>query len=123
MTYYINPIWFYLVNVGDLLHALLVIFGLIVCLIASVFAIIYVINADAYDADEKASISNLLRKIIVISGIVVFIGVLIPSKETCIEMMITSQITQENITYTKKEIYELVDYITDKVNGDKESEE
>lgn len=73
------------------------------------------------DEDEKKTF-KLFKKIIIASFISLFIGILTPSKETCIEMMIASQVTHENVAATKEEIYEIVDYITDKVNGDKEGE-
>ena len=123
MTYYINPIWFYLMSISTgmkiFLCALVVIAFIII-----VFAIpIWVIegSVDITDLGEnEKKILKLFKNIIIASIISLFICILIPSKETCIEMMIASQVTHENVTATKEEIYEIVDYITDKVKGEEE---
>lgn len=125
MTYYINPIWFYLTSVFNGIKVFLCVLGGI-SLVISVFALItWAIDecTDITDLDEdEKKTFNLFKKIIIASFISLFIGILTPSKETCIEMMIASQVTHENVAATKEEIYEIVDYITDKVNGDKEGE-
>lgn len=69
------------------------------------------------DDDEK-KIAKLFKTIIITSFISILVGVFIPSKETYIEMMIASQVTHENVAATKEEIYELVDYVTEKVRSD-----
>ncbi len=123
MTYYINPIWFYLISVSNGIKIFLFILGglsLLISVVASVSWAVDVIGTDLDDDDKK--IFKLFKKIITASIISLSIGILAPSKETCIEMMIASQITQENVTATKEEIYEIVDYIVDKVNGNKEGE-
>ena len=71
------------------------------------------------DDDEKKTF-ELFKKFIVASIIAIVIGILTPSKETCVEMMIASQVTHENVTATKEEIYEIIDYVTDKMNGEEE---
>lgn len=123
MTYYINPIWFYLMNVSTGIKMFLWILGgvtLGVCVIAFISWVSdeYVDFTDLED-DEKKTI-KIFKKIIIAGIISLFIGILVPSKEACIEMMIASQVTHENVTATKEEIYEIVDYVTDKVKGDKE---
>lgn len=121
MTYYINPIWFYLMNVSNGIKIFLCILGGF-SLINSIFILIALttdVDISDLDDDEK-KIFKLFKKIIIASIISIFIGILTPSKETCIEMMIASQVTHENVAATKEEIYEIVDYITDKVNADKE---
>lgn len=123
MTYYINPIWFYLMNVGDAFKNLLFIGGIAALLIAGLLCVIWYaddcVNPSDMDDDEKKTF-KLFKKFIVASIIAIVIGIFVPSKETCIEMMIASQVTHENVTATKEEIYEIVDYITDKVKGEEE---
>lgn len=123
MTYYINPIWFYLMNVGDAFKNLLFIGGIATLLIAGILCVIWFadgcVNVSDMDDDEKKTF-KLFKKFIVASIITIVIGILIPSKDTCVEMMISSQITHENVSATKEEIYEIVDYITDKVKGEEE---
>ena len=68
--------------------------------------------------ENEKKIFKVFKNIIIVSIISLFICILIPSKTTCIEMMIASQVTHENVSATKEEIYEIVDYITDKVKGE-----
>lgn len=125
MTYYINPIWFYLMNVGNATHHLFMFTGALVSIVSICIFIIWLadgcgtLNYEKMDDDEKATF-KLFKKIIIASIIALFIGILIPSKETCIEMMVASQVTHENVSATKEEIYEIVDYVTDKVKGEEE---
>lgn len=121
MTYYINPIWFYLMNIGDAFKQFLFIGGTAILIIAGILCVIWYVddgyvNLSDMDDDEKITL-KLFKKFIVASIITIVIGILVPSKETCIEMMIASQVTHENVTATKEEIYEIVDYVTDKVKG------
>ena len=124
MTYYINPIWFYLMNVSTGLQALFIVGG------ASAFLTIIIIpiwvndnDVDIADMDDNEKKTMGIFKKIIVAGIIsLFIGILIPPKKTCIEMMIASQVTHENVSATKEEIYKIIDYITDKVNGE-ESED
>lgn len=123
MTYYIHPIWFYLMNISTGIKMFLWILGgviLGVCVIAFISWISdECVDFTDLEDDEKKTI-KIFKKIIIAGIISLFIGILVPSKEACIEMMIASQVTHENVTATKEEIYEIVDYVTDKVKGDKE---
>lgn len=125
MTYYINPIYFYLMNVSTGLKTFLFVMGGFAMAMSIIMFVLWLadgcgtLNYKEMDDDEKATF-KLFKKIIIASIISLFIGILVPSKETCIEMMIASQVTHENVSATKEEIYEIVDYITDKVKGEKE---
>ncbi len=123
MTYYINPMWFYLMSVGDTLKDFILVIGILTIGIVGLLCVAWFIDTGArvsdMDDEEKATL-KLFKKIIVASIIAIVIGVFVPSKETCIEMMIASQVTHENVTATKEEIYEIVDYVTDKVKGEEE---
>ena len=127
MTYYINPIWFYLMNVSTGIKILLCILGGAILFTLFIAIPIWLsdrcgtLNYKEMDDDEKTTL-KLFKKFIIVGFVLLFIGILTPSKETCIEMMIASQITHENVSATKEEIYEIIDYITDKVYGE-ESEE
>lgn len=124
MTYYINPIWFYLMNVGDSIRFLFIITDALASVVSICIFIIWLADGcgtwDYKEMDDEKATFKLFKKIIVASAIALIVGILIPSKETCIEMMIASQVTHENATATKEEIYEIVDYITDKVKGEEE---
>jgi len=121
MTYYINPIWFYLMNLSTDIKGFLCIGGAIAVIVASIIFITCVVDDDWDITDmteEEIAVSKKFKKIICAGFIAIFIGVFVPSKETCIEMMVASQITHENVTATKEEIYELIDHIIDKVNNE-----
>lgn len=119
MTYYINPIWFYLMDVSIGVKVFLCVFG-VASLVTSVVALIGLALDQHIDItnleNNERSIIKLFEKIIIASIIAVFIGFFVPSKKACIEMMIASQLSHENVTATKEEIYEIIDYVTDKVN-------
>ena len=125
MTYYINPIWFYLMSLLTEMKTFLYVGGIISLTAFACVLLLWLVaecgtlNYKKMDDDEKATF-KLFKKIIIACCISLFIGILVPSKETCIEMMIASQVTHENVSATKEEIYEIVDYITDKVKGEEE---
>lgn len=114
MTYYINPIWFYLMNVSDLVHWLLLTFGIFTILFGVVGLFAYLVG----DNDRKCI--SMLTSLIVAGFVATFIGALVPSKSTCIEVMIASQVTRENVDASREEIYNIIDYVADKMNGKSE---
>ncbi len=121
MTYYISPIWFYLMNVGNTLQILLLVVSIVLTVVTIIVTSVWFVDSNvdiANMSDNEKMIIRTAKKIIVTGSIAMFIGLLIPSKETCIEMMIASQVTHENVSTTKEEIYKIIDYITDKVNGE-----
>ena len=120
MTYYINPIWFYLMNISTELKTVLFILG-VVTFASSVFAFIFwAADVDMTDLDDdEKKFFKISKKIIIASLILLLISIFVPSKEACVEMMIASQVTHENVTIAKEEIYELIDYVTDKVEDEK----
>lgn len=116
MTYYINPVWFYLMNVSDWMHLLFLILGFFAIIFGVIATLLYL----CVDNDKECIHMWL---ILIVAGIVAtFISAIIPSKETCIEMMIASQVTHENVDASREEIYDIIDYVTYKMSG-KESEE
>ena len=121
MTYYINPMYFYLISVSTGLQVLFFVIGGVTTVFTAIATFIWFMDEDVDITDmednEKKTI-GIFKKIIIAGIISLFIGILIPSKETCIEMMIASQVTHENVSATKEEIYKIIDYITDKVNGE-----
>lgn len=121
MTYYINPMYFYLISVSTGLQVLFFVIGGVTTVFTAIATFIWFMDEDVDITDmednEKKTI-GIFKKIIIAGIISLFIGTLIPSKETCIEMMIASQVTHENVSATKEEIYKIIDYITDKVNGE-----
>lgn len=104
-----NPIWFYLIELFGRFGVAFVIAGLVgligggICIFLTV-----VVN------EEKPH--KWMTKIMIAGAIVASIGGLIPSKETCYKMIVTSYITPSNIEAVKGEATDLIDYIVDKVD-------
>lgn len=123
MTYFINPIWFYLMNVSTGLKIFLCVVGGILAVIMT-FAFFMLVTDGGYDLSDleesEKKVVSMFKKFIITGFVMLVIGLFVPSKETCIEMMIASQVTHENVTATKEEIYEIIDYVTDKVKGESE---
>ena len=119
MTYYINPILFYLMNVSEGAKIFLDVIGCLALIICTIIFFVWAMDsqidfADPCDGEKK--VISIVKKVIIASLISIFVGILIPSKDTCIEMMIASQVTHENVQEAKENVYEIIDYVTDKLN-------
>ena len=130
MHYYINPIYFYLIDICDTLknittgYCILSLIAILTVLLfgSIVFAIDY--NSDFEDEDVKNFICNIKKpaKTFIISVIVAFVMMtFIPSKGTCTKMLVTSFVTEENVETATDTIKDTVDYIMDRIEG-KEAE-
>lgn len=106
MAYFIHPILFYLAEIGETIKGLSLLFGLL----ALSGSFLYFIFKDDDEDDENLKKSKFFA---VIGAVLLAISTLIPAKATCIEMIIASKITNENITSSKEEIRKFIDYITD----------
>jgi hypothetical protein len=52
-------------------------------------------------------------------GVVITVcGLLLPTKTTCVEMLVASKVTHENVQIAKEEIYNMIDYIDERFNGE-----
>lgn len=116
MTPIINPWLFYLADViGNFKSACFV----LILLIAISFGAITLIEiggtADELELDEVKVIKTLKKMAIVVVLLMTF-NMLLPSKKTCYQMMIASQITDNNIQKAEDVIKNSVDYIFEKIN-------
>lgn len=122
MTYYINPIWFYLMNVCENIDTL----SFFIAFIFGVGTIITNVAIISNKIDGDNEMVNLLTKYVkpftVIAVIFIFLACVIPSKETCEEMMIASVVTHENVQQTKDDVKSIVDYVFDRIESN-DSEE
>lgn len=75
----------------------------------------YLIKYDMDELDEVKVIKTIKKKIIVIALLITF-AIFLPSKKTCYQMMIASQITDNNIQKAEDVIKNSVDYIFEKIN-------
>jgi hypothetical protein len=129
MTYYINPIWFYLMNVCDGLGTLSSVvggvfgFGTIALTVLGLFAWACRDEEDEEDEEDWNSFKKHIKLSLIITVVFLSLSCIIPSKETCEEMMIASVVTHENVDQAKDDIKSIVDYVFDRIeSNDSESE-
>ena len=116
MTYIINPIWFYLMDVCGGLGVACGIIGACLLIIGSVIGLFcgwLFFDAEAEDNFVTKGL-KIMKKCFIIGGICVFLACVIPTKDGVTKMMISSVITYENVEAVKGDAKELVDYITEK---------
>lgn len=119
MTPIINPWLFYLVDViGNFKSACFVLILLIVIGFGTTTLIEIGETADELELDEAKVIKTLKKMAIVVVLLVTF-NMFLPSKKTCYQMMIASQVTDNNIQKAEDVIKDSVDYIFEKINEGK----
>lgn len=108
----INPWLFYLVNfLGDLKD--ICSFVLIVCGVAMVFL---TFNGFIDEDEEKLKTNKKTKMRLLVVSVSMLIAIaFIPAKETCYQMMIASQVTDDNIQSAEDVIKNSVDYIFEKL--------
>lgn len=122
MSYYINPIWFYLVSVSESLKFLFTAIAIVGAVMGLGIYVCYTIDMDEEEATEDVeSMRRRGKRIILCAMVSVILAIFIPSEKVCIEMLIASQVTRENAEVTVNEVKEVVDYVIDKIN-DKEKD-
>ena len=110
MTPIISPWLFYLVDVMDNLK--------FECLFIPMLFLLYMLSI-AYTKEEdinEEKIVKIVKKLIICSALVFTVESFLPSKKTCYQMMIASQVTEENIKKAEDTIKSSVDYIFEKIN-------
>ena len=118
----INPWMFYLVDCLDGLKMVCIIAVPVLVIVIAVLS--YIIEDLGLDIDDFGlNKENELKSAIRTRKIVIFFSILllivipfIPSKETCYKMMVSSQITDNNIQKAEDVIKDSVDYIFEKIN-------
>ena len=115
----INPWLFYIVDVIDnFKSACFILILIIVIAFGAIFLIEIGEAADELELDEVKVIKTLKRMVVVVVLLITF-NMLLPSKKTCYQMMISSQITDNNIQKAEDIIKGSVDYIFEKINEGK----
>lgn len=120
MTPIINPMYFYLIDLFTNLKSVtdLIMFILaLLFLIALLFISFEVIDFD--EGDEKEFLKASKKYVLIPLMVLLPLNTLIPSKETMTKMVIAQFITPDNYEFAKGELTDLIDYIFDKIEGDK----
>ena len=118
----INPWLFYIVDCLDALKMVCIIAVPVLVIVIAILS--YIIEDLGLDIDDLGlNKENELKSAIRTRKIVIFLSILIlivipfiPSKETCYKMMVSSQITDNNIQKAEDVIKDSVDYIFEKIN-------
>ena len=124
--YIINPSWFYLLHVIDGLRfslGLTCAFAAIALIVATIMRIINFCEPGGFEDDDDIRMRIFLNKCLKISAIITFVTmivlILLPSKQTLIEMQIARYATYENAEWTVEAVKSAVDYIVEAVNSTK----
>ena len=111
MNYIINPAWFYFMSVSD---------GLVVIAIisATVFGLIcgaMVIQISDSFGEEERKAKRTFKKSLVFLLISVLFAVLVPSKNTILQIMIAKYATYDNAATVIQTVQNAADYIIESV--------
>ena len=118
----INPWMFYLVDCLEGLKMVCIISLPVLVIVIAILS--YIIEDLGLDIDDLGlNKENELKSAIRTRKIVIFFSILllivipfIPSEETCYKIMVSSQITDNNIQKAEDVIKDSVDYIFEKIN-------
>lgn len=118
MTSIINPWIIYLACACDDVREIVVFLffvGLIPCICISVVYFISYIDDELVSLRATDSLA-ILKKFATVTVVASLLYVVIPTSNTCYQMMIASQITDTNIQKAEDVIKNSVDYIFEKIN-------
>lgn len=119
----ISPLWFYLIGIGAGIQILLGIVGGVIAFIAGIELIISVIEYYNYNHESTLKIIKISKKYFMIGLMIGFFAVLIPSKETCYQMIAATVVTPNNIEIVGETTTDIIDYIIESVDTLLEKEE
>lgn len=109
----INPWLFYLV---DMIGSFQMLSILIALLIMISLAIEIVKFGEAMDELDKVKVIKTFKKKVIVIALLITFAMFLPSKKTCYQMMIASQVTDNNIQKAEDVIKGSVDYIFEKID-------
>lgn len=118
----INPWLFYLVDViGNFKSSCFVLLLIVVIGFGATVLIEIGETADGLELDTVKVIKTL-KRMAVVGVLLMTLNMLLPSKKTCYQMMIASQVTEENVKKAEDVIKDSVDYIFEKINTNNKGE-
>ena len=119
----ISPLWFYLIGVGTGIQMLLGVVGGTIAFAAGLELIIGAIEYYNYNRESTLKIIKISKKYFMIGLMIGFFAVLIPSKETCYQMIAATVVTPNNIEIVGETTTDIIDYIIESVDTLLEKEE
>ena len=119
----ISPLWFYLIGIGAGIQVLLGVVGGTIAIAAGVALMISAIEYYNYNHESSLKIIKISKKYFMIGLMIGFFAVLIPSKETCYQMIAATVVTPNNIEIVGETTTDIIDYIIESVDILLEKEE
>ena len=123
----INPLWFYLIGISENIACTFWIIGGILLTIGIGIGIVTLIEHEFMKDDTVKKLLKIIKQTCIVGGLLVMIGNLTPSEDTCYKMMTATLVTPNNITAVGEAATDVVDYIVDSVDklleGDEAAEE
>ena len=118
MTPIINPWFIYLAGARDEIRKVVDLLFLIAFISCVCIAVIYFLSFvdDDFENLRHANSLPLLKKFMTVTVVASLLYGLIPTSNTCYQMMVASQITDTNIQKVEDVIKNSVDYIFEKIN-------
>lgn len=109
--YIINPMWFYWVDVLDGMKQVFFILACIIGVGGFMGGLIYSVDNYKIDDEEKPKLIRWVKIWAVTISMLILLTVLIPSKETMIQMQLAKFGTYENVERAIEAIQDATDYI------------
>jgi hypothetical protein len=96
----ISPWVIYLMFLSQGFSIFLIITGIIVACVSAIWLLLYYVENDAYSHDIKP-----VPKLLILYGVITLgLGLLIPNKETCLQMLVAKNITTNRVVKAGKVI-------------------
>lgn len=116
MTPIVNPLWFYLIGISENIACTFWIIGGILLTIGIGTGIVTLIEHEFMKDDTVKKLLKIIKQTCIVGGLLVMIGNLTPSEDTCYKMMTATLVTPNNITAVGEAATDVVDYIVDSVD-------
>lgn len=129
MNYIINPICFYVISILNNISktVLLVIIIALIVFILAIFRLFYLnddyLNDDFIETrnrvqEEKIVVRKAIKGSLITMVVCIALVCFIPSDKACYNMLIASQVTDENVNKAENIIKDSVDYIFEKLGDE-----
>lgn len=119
MTYIIHPSWFYFLHLVSEIKTLTFIALLFLGITTIVLFAVFLTSLADYGMDDEDTqrYFKVFKKVLVPLAFVVIVSIVIPSKETLIEMQVARYATVENAEWTLETIKSAVDYVVEAIKS------
>ena len=97
--YIINPSWFYWFNVVHGVSIFVLIFAMMASVLCFIGLPLYY-GEGVYNDEDKKAFRKIAKKVLILCVVLWIVYILIPSKETLIEMQVAKYATYENAEWT-----------------------